>query len=204
MKTQSSIFQFILAGLTAVSLGATSTLNGAQNPAANNGAITQPVNTPNAAGLPQGVNEVVRMYQAGVSKEVIIDYLNNLVVPYHVSADGILYLHSLGMPHEIIQAIVQREGHLQQSAPVLPPGPGVESAPAATASVPPPTPPIIINGSIAPDYDYASPDVDYGLPYAPPIVIGGWGWGHFGGYRGGGFGAPHGGFGMGHGGGGHR
>jgi hypothetical protein len=176
--------------------------------------------------LPYGVSEVVKLYQGGIDKDVIVSYVNNSSLPYHLTADGILYLHSLGIPEDITKAITQRDGALQQQQAVQQqfyqqqPMPAVVQASngmVATESpgrvVTPSTPPpdITVIGS---DNGYDYPYYDYG-DYGPPLVVGGWGWGYgwghggfLGGYRGfhggGAFGGSHagGGFGGSHGGGG--
>ena len=61
-----------------------------------------------------GVGQVVKLYQGGINKDIIINYINNNALPYHLSADGILYLQTLGMPQEITTALIQRAGQLQQ------------------------------------------------------------------------------------------
>ena len=37
-----------------------------------------------AAGLPYGAAEVLKMYQGGIKKDVIIQFINNTVLPYHL------------------------------------------------------------------------------------------------------------------------
>ena len=71
---------------------------------------------PPAPVLPYGVGEVLKMYQGGISKDVIINYINNTALPYHLTADGIIHLQSLGVPQEITRTIIQRDGQLQQQA----------------------------------------------------------------------------------------
>jgi hypothetical protein len=172
------------------------------------------------------------MYRGGINKDVIISYINNTSLPYHIGADGIIYLQTLGIPQEITQAMIQRDGQLQRQQatqqyrqqPMPAPSSGTNGAIAAqvpgqvvTPSTPPPE--ITVIGS---DDGYSYPyyyDGDYG----PPVVVGGWGWGDgwgyggfrrgfggfhggggFGGFHGRGGGGFHGGGGGGHGGGGHR
>src|ERR1700679_4277470 len=48
--------------------------------------------SPQAPALPYGVSEVLKMYQAGISKDVLVGYIENTVLPFHLNADGIIYL----------------------------------------------------------------------------------------------------------------
>jgi uncharacterized membrane protein YgcG len=168
-----------------------------------------------------GASEVVKMYQGGIKKDVIISYINNTSLPYHMGADGVAYLHSLGVPQDIIQAMIQRDARLQkiqamqQSTPPSAAPNGVQATAQSGRIVAPSTPPpniaVIPGGDYGYPYyyDYEYPYYDYGV-YGPPIIIGGWGWGGGRGHGGfhGGFGGVHGGGGFhgggGHGGGGHR
>jgi hypothetical protein len=173
--------------------------------------------------LPYGVGEVVKMYQGGINKDVIVNYIDNTSLAYHLSADGIIYLHNLGMPQEITKAMILRDGQLQQQQAMRPPYPqnyGQQPMPPPLAapngygydaSQPPPqvaapsTPPpdVTVIGSDYPVYDAGYPYYyNYGYPYYgwPVVVGGGWGWGRgWGGYRGG-FGGFHGAIGGFHGG----
>ena len=92
------------------------------------------VNTASTPALPYGVSEVVKMYQGGISKDVIINYVENSGQPFHLSADGIIYMHHLGMPVEITQAMMQRDTQLQReqpmaAQPMAQPYPGAAPAP---------------------------------------------------------------------------
>jgi hypothetical protein len=191
---------------------------------------TGPIATATTPGLPFGASEAVKMYQGGIGKDVIVNYVDNAVLPFHLSADNIIYLQSLGVPQEITKAIIIRDGQLQQQASQyaqqMAMNPGYQGAaapqmqqqqPVLTPSTPPP-----VVGYPSEGYDYGSAYSDAGYPYyyGPSVVVGGgwWpgyypGWGYgggfggfrggFGGFRGGGFGGFHGGgFGGFHGGGG--
>jgi hypothetical protein len=59
------------------------------------------------------------MYQGGINKDVILNYINNTSLSYRLSADGIIYLQSLGVPQELTKAMILRDGHLQQQQPQL-------------------------------------------------------------------------------------
>ena len=198
-----------------------------QTSTTNAGSASAPATTPAATpapapppGLAYGVGEVLKMYQGGINKDVIVNYVNNTVLPFHMTADHIIYLQSLGVPQEITKAIIQRDGQLQQQAvqqqyyqqaaaaaaaqngqgqtppyQQYPPG-----SPSQVATPATPAPSVTYIGA---DSGYAYPYYDYGYPYYWPGVVvgGGWGWGWGWGGRYGWGGGYHGGFGGGHGGG---
>jgi uncharacterized membrane protein YgcG len=180
-----------------------------------------------AAALPYGVGEVVKMYQGGISKDIIINYINSTALPYHLTADQIIYMQTLGMPQEITKAMILRDGQLQQQGmhqpypqnypqqPMPPPsgppngyGYGAGQPPPQVAAPSTPPPDVTVVGSDYPVYDAGYPYYgDYGWPYYGyygwPGYVGGWGWGRgwggYGGFRGG-FGGFRGGVGGFHGG----
>jgi hypothetical protein len=186
-----------------------------------------PVGTPAAAtsaeapGLPYGVSEVVKMYQGGINKDVLINYIENTVLPFHLTADGIIYLQHLGMPQEVTSALIRRDGELQKQAMAYqqqqsqnfqqPPAAAAAPYNQAVAANPPvvlpsTAPPVVMSPYpqsappvVYPDYS-AYPYPYYGYPYyyGPDVIIGGgfgWGWGR-GGFGWGGRGFEHGGFGR--------
>lgn len=193
---------------------------GPDSMAANATSYTPAPRAASVPGLPYGVGEVLKLYQGGIKKDVIIQYINNTVLPYHLGADGIVYLQSLGVPQDITKAIIQRDGQLQQQQQAMQqysqqPMPPTTAPDGAVATPPPgqvggpPTPPpsvTVVGGADYPYYGYGYPYYGYGWPYyygGPVVIGGGWGWGWgYGGFRGG-YGGFHGGFGGGHGG-GHR
>jgi hypothetical protein len=214
---------------TAVCLVVSSTVASAQSAATANDGSTRPP----AASLAQtpvlstGVGEVVKMYQGGINRDVIVNYINSTALPYHLNADGIIYLQALGMPQEITKAMILRDGQMQQQQANQgyyrpQPMPGAMPAPYGNVPMQPPiqvavpttpAPDATMIGSDYPGYDYGYPYNYYGGPYYggpyygwPLVVGGGWGWGRgwgYGGFRGG-FGGFRGGGGFGgfHGGGG--
>ena len=230
MKRGSSTTRLALAAVSAATiiLAPCWSIASVQTPAAPGATVTPPA--AQAPALPYGAGEVVKMYQNGISKDVLVNYINSTVLPYHLTADAIIYLHGLGVPQEVTQAMIQRDGQLQQQqfmqqsyqAQMA----GQSGAAAAQPPVVMPTTPApavtVIGYSGYPYYDYGYPY--YGV-YGWPLWYGGWGWewgwggrgwgwghgyGHGGyghGFGHGGFGGVHGGGGFhggGHGGGGHR
>jgi hypothetical protein len=172
--------------------------------------------SPAPAGLSYGVSEVLKLHQAGIGKDVILNYINSIALPYHLTADDVIYLRSAGIPPEVTQALILRDGQLQQKA-AQHYAQQQQMAVAANAATPgapsqaPPVqvpPPVVVPSTPPPDVSYIG--ADYGDPYyyggypyyygAPVVIGGGLGWGHGGHYEGG----FRGGFGGGHGGGGRR
>jgi hypothetical protein len=213
MKIWQSISRIVLVPLTLATVGVVSSqvaLADATNavPPPGSGQLA----TPMTPGLPFGASEVVKMYQGGIGKDVIINYVNNAVLPFHLTADNIIYLQSLGVPQEITKAVIVRDGQLQQQATMyaqqmaMSPAnqmgaapPPTQEAPVATPSTPPP--------DIGYPYDYSAAGYPYYYGGYPYYVGGGWwpgwygGWGYRGGYGfRGGFGGGRGGFGGFHGG----
>jgi hypothetical protein len=173
-----------------------------------------------APPLAFGVSEVVKMYQGGINKDVLLGYIENTALPFHLDADGIIYLQRLGMPQDVTSALIRRDGDLQKQAAAAyqqqslaiqqqeqatsaaaannQAAAGNTGSPVVMPSTPPPVAPYTYPDAAPP---VAYPDYSgypyYGYPYyyGPGVVIGGgWGWGWGGGGWGrGGFG--HGGFG---------
>jgi hypothetical protein len=162
--------------------------------------------TTQVPALSLGVAEVVKMHQAGVGSNVIKGYIENNTLPFHLTADGIIYLQHLGVSQEVTSALISRDGELQKQAfadyqeqgrayqqQQGPGAPTYNQASLANAAAPvvmpsTPAPAVYLNADAAPppvypDYS-AYPYYDYGYPdYGPGVVIGGglgWGWGGYG------------------------
>jgi hypothetical protein len=184
-----------------------------------------------APALPFGVSEVLKMYQGGIGKDIIINYIENTVLPFHLTADGEIYLQHLGVPPEVMSALIRRDGELQRqsvAADQRQPQQATAITAASNQVAASPNPPLIAPGTPPPAVscpypdasapvvypDYATyPYYGYGYPYfyGPDVIIGGgfgfgrgFGRGGRGGFGRGGFGGGGRGFGgTGHGGGGH-
>jgi hypothetical protein len=157
-------------------------------------APASPAQTPT---VPYTVQYVIGMHQQGVDEEAMLSFIKATAVPYSFTAEQILYLHRLGLPPAVINALIERGAELEQAHQVPPPVVLVDPA------------------TDTPYYadDYPSEDYffDYAYPYyfdGPWFFGGGWWWGHgyhhggYGYHGGGGHGGFRGGFGGGHGGGG--
>jgi hypothetical protein len=225
MKKVSSVFRMALSAITApaVCLRVLCGVASAQTSSPATNAAAAPAVTatpPRPPDLPYGAGEVVKMYQGGIDKDVIVNYINNTVLPYHLAADDIIYLQTLGLPHDITKAMIQRDGQLQQQAMAMrqqyyQQQPAAAQEPPVQNGVPPAQPPpeVAAPATVAPAttiigtdyYDAGYPyyyDWPYYYGYGGPVVIGGYGWG-WGGRGWGGFRGGYGGF-RGGGGGGFR
>jgi hypothetical protein len=105
MKDYPSAFPMVLAAFTtaAICLGGPWSAAHAQIASTTNaGAATPPAaSAVQAPALPCGALEVVKKCQGGINEDAITSYINSASPPYHLSADGILSLQSLGIPQEI-------------------------------------------------------------------------------------------------------
>jgi hypothetical protein len=148
-----------------------------------------------APALPTGVSEVVKMYQGGIGKDVLISFVDNSFLPFHLNADGIIYLQHLGLPQEVTGAMIRRDGELQKQA-VAQQQPMAEAPPNNVVVAGATAPPVVMPDSAAPvvspypavapapapvypDYSVYPYYPYYGYPYYGPNVVigGGWGWG---------------------------
>jgi hypothetical protein len=205
MKNIYSVLSMALAAITAAALcGVPWNVASAQTTAV-------PANTPaagaaHAPALAYAVGDVLKMYQGGINKDIIIDYIKNSALSYRLDADAIIYLQTLGLPQEITRAMLQRDGQLQQQQQAYrqsyqqqplpaPYGAATPQQPMPVVTPATPAPAVTVIGSDYPDYGYGYPYYSYNPYYYWPSVVigGGWGWG-FGGFRGG-FGGFRGGFG---------
>ena len=69
-----------------------------------------------SARLSFGVDEVVKMYQSGVDADVIVNYIENSSVPYHLNAEEIVHLHDIGVPSQITTTLIRHGAKVQQQA----------------------------------------------------------------------------------------
>jgi hypothetical protein len=145
--------------------------------------------------LPLGVSDVVKLYQGGVGRDIIVAYIETSVLPFHLTADGEIYLQHMGVPPEVILALIQRDGDLQrQSAaayqqqqlqlPATPtPSNQVVAIKSPSPAVMPGTPPPVVPYAypddsapvVYPDYGAYPYFPYYGYPYfyEPEVIIGG-------------------------------
>jgi hypothetical protein len=69
--------------------------------------------------LTAGVQEILKMHEAGVDKSVILAFVQSSSVAYHPSAREVIYLRDEGVSPEIISAMLRRGGDLRDRAAEL-------------------------------------------------------------------------------------
>ncbi len=129
--------------------------------------------------------QVVRLTQAGVDQSIILTYVTNSGSTFNLDSDKIIYLRDLGLPNEVINAMMQRDLFLQQQMPATPPPaqpaptppPETTDQPPAPPEGPPPTE-VTVNNF----YDTLTPygawvNIDgYGRCWRPSVVVYNSGW----------------------------
>ena len=127
---------------------------------------TQSKKAAQPAKLSFGVDEVVKMHQNGVEPDVVMNYVENSNVPYHLSAEEIVRLHDLGVPSPIITAMIRHGAQVQQQAAAAyaqSQQRAAEAAQAASASA---------NTYSAPVYSPPPPTVNYNYAYPQYVYSG--------------------------------
>ena len=187
MKKRSSTFCVTLALMTFTNLllGARSepantvSGNGADNPT-QPAVATEPAAEPPArangikkaaqpARLSFGVDEVVKMHNGGVEADVIMNYIENSSVPYHLSAEEVVHLHDIGVPSPIITTLIRHGAKVQQqanAASAVIQQKATEEAKAASANFNPYSPAVYAAPAPVVNYTYAYPTyVNTAYPY---------------------------------------
>src|ERR1035441_2229612 len=110
------------------------------------------------ANLSPDLQEVVKLSQAHMGDDVILNYVRNSGKSYKLSADDLIYLNSQGVSQGVISALQTATPAGPNPPPVTPP-PATPASYAPTPAVPAPVPPVAAPGlaMIAP------------APAAPPV-----------------------------------
>jgi hypothetical protein len=134
--------------------------------------------------------QVVRLTQAGVDESIVMTYVTNSGSTFNLDSDKIIYLKDIGLPSDVVTAMILRDQQLQQQMGAAAYQPPVQPAPAPppdtteqpeTAAPPQPveTPAEVTVNSF---YDTLAPygswvDVEgYGRCWRPSVVIYNPGW----------------------------
>ena len=134
------------------------------------------------------VAQVIRLTQAGVDESIIKTFVSNSSSTFNLDSDKIIYLKDIGLPNEVVTAMMQRDQQLQQEmaaaapppvqpAPATDPSPDTEIAPAADQPEPAPTE-VTVNyfyGSLAPYGNWVNVD-GYGRCWRPSVCVYNPGW----------------------------
>jgi hypothetical protein len=127
--------------------------------------------------------QVIQLTQAGVDENIIMTYVTNSGSTFNLDSDKIIYLKDIGLPNEVVTAMMQRDQLLQQQMAVSAYQPPAQPAPTPattdqpeTASLPPTE--ITVNYFYDALALYGSwVDVDgYGRCWRPSVVIYNSGW----------------------------
>src|SRR5438132_10041324 len=116
------------------------------------------------ARLSFGVDEVVKMHQGGVEADVIMNYIENSSVPYHLSAEEVVRLHDIGVPSPIITTLIRHGAKVQQQAAAASAQiqqNATEEAKAASAYVNPYPPAVYAQPTPVVTYNYTYPQYVY-------------------------------------------
>jgi len=121
------------------------------------------------ARLSFGVDEVVKMHNGGVEADVIMNYIENSSVPYHLSAEEVVHLHDIGVPSPIITTLIRHGAKVQQQAAAASAQiqqKATEEAKAASAFFNPYSPAVYAAPAPVVNYTYAYPTyVNTAYPY---------------------------------------
>ena len=135
--------------------------------------------------------QVIRLSQAGVDESIILTYITNSSSTFNLDSDKIIYLKDIGLPNEVVTAMMQRDQQLQQQMaatayqPPAPPAPATDTNPETEPAPPPPeeqpAPPpteVTINyfyDTLAPYGSWVNVD-GYGQCWRPSVMIYNPGW----------------------------
>jgi hypothetical protein len=81
--------------------------------------ISSTAQTAAAPSLPPGVQDVVKLVQAGLGEEVILAHIRNAGAYYNLSADQIIYLHNQNVTQNEISALLGPSGTAAPAPPLL-------------------------------------------------------------------------------------
>jgi hypothetical protein len=69
-----------------------------------------------SANFSPGINDILKMVQAGISKEVLKSYIDNAPIAYHLTAADIIALKEHSVPDDLTMALVKRGAELRAHA----------------------------------------------------------------------------------------
>jgi len=152
--------------------------------AADVAAVPPPSVTPPPTIFPTSpLAQVIKLVQAGVDGSVIMSYVSNSTSTFNLDSDKIIYLSDLGVPNEIVTAMMERDQVLQQqmAASTPPPAPPPTEVTTTEPTEPPPPPEpaeVTVNyfySSLAPYGTWLNVE-GYGRCWRPTIVVYNSGW----------------------------
>lgn len=117
--------------------------------------------------------QVVKLAQSGVDEGIIMAYVTNSDSLFNLTSDDIIYLKDLGLPNDIVTAMMQRDQQLKQMG-VVPNAQPATTASSETETLSPPEPAEVTDNYF---YDTLAPygswvDIEgYGLCWQPTVVV---------------------------------
>ena len=188
-------FKRCVLGTATVVLCLTGVRSPFNSPAQAQSASTPPDSATETSALPPNVYptsplaQVIRLTQAGVDESIITTYVTNSGSTFNLDSDKIIYLKDIGLPNEVVTAMMQRDQQLQQQMAASAYQPPVQPAPAPAISEspetePPPEQTVEQPAEVTVNYFYDSltpygtwVDVDgYGRCWRPSVVAYNPGW----------------------------
>jgi len=115
--------------------------------------------TRTGATVSSQIAELVKLKESGVETAVILTHVGQSTTAYPLNADEIIYLHSHGVPAEIITGFIRRGGELRSQA---------EQAAKASQSRTPKAAPVVI-GPRPPDVQSSTPTAP--APGMSPVYV---------------------------------
>jgi len=122
-------------------------------PASSDTGAAQPIE------LSPGVSEVVKLAQAQVGDEVILNYIENSPTAFHPTADELIYLADIGVSTDVINALIRKAPAPEQT------GAAYQAAQAQRETAVSPAP----AGTAAPKVVVETPNVGQAAP--APVVV---------------------------------
>ena len=132
--------------------------------------------------------QVIRLTQAGVDESIIMTYVTNSGSTFNLNPDKIIYLKDIGLPNEIVNAMMQRDQQLQQQMAASAYQPPAQPAPVPETTEQPETAPapqpveqpaeVTVNyfyDNLAPYGAWINVD-GYGRCWRPSVAISNPGW----------------------------
>ena len=128
--------------------------------------------------------QVIRLTQAGVDQSVVQTFIANASGTFNLDSDKIIYLRDVGVPNEVVTAMIQHDQQLRQQAAAANPPPAQPAPDTNTETGPPPEPPtpppaeVTVNnfyGALAPYGTWVNVD-GYGRCWRPSVVAYNPGW----------------------------
>ena len=183
-------FKRCVLGTTTVMLSLMGVCSPFNSPAQAQPAPTPPDSSTESSALPANIYpssplaQVIRLTQAGVDESVIMTYVTNSGSTFNLNSDKIIYLKDIGLPNEVVTAMMQRDQQLQQQMTASAYQPPAQPAPPPYTTDQPETAPMEQPAEVSVNYFYdnlapygAWVDVDgYGRCWRPSVAVSSPGW----------------------------